>query len=190
MLIKNDSRGSSIVEAALIFPVVIISLIAVVYIVVNLFMITCIRAGGDQSIEQTSYQLSGVVKTETENPKDKKLYYRFSDNGEFKKQIASSVKQSIKNISVYNSDEDISVDYTALAVYPRLELEIEKKYGLSKLWSESIDRKEKIQYCIHDECEFIRNIDLISDGIFKNFQSINTKTKEGMPTLPEGESLE
>lgn len=160
------------------FPIIIIALIAVLYIIINLFMITCIKAGGDEGIEQCSYQLSGVVINRPDDLLANQLYYRFSDNENTKNELISRVEDALNRVSLYSSPENISVEYGAFSIYPQLRMKISKNYNLSKLWSASLGRNENIAYSIHDECEFIRNLDLISEGIFSSYQDMKSQSKK------------
>jgi len=176
---KTDTKGSITVEACIIVPLVILSIVAAVYMGLLLYQRALVQSAAEDAAEAGasawSYGTCNVVlvKPDKESFEEFKLYRRLFD---------SDKETRLKNIEEYalsmaqrhelikpleSSAQAVMKDY---AVYRKLEVKICKSYNLPfgkfmKIFggSDTIEIELKAVCAIDEPVELIRTTDFIID---------------------------
>ena len=126
-----NSKGSSMVESAIVFPIVIITIVITISLIVSLLYTTKNEISVNNENQKKSHEKSGVATYDKRDSYNDKLYY--SDGLDIIKlnQIEETiVKEEERTIKIFNSVEKVKSEY------------------------------ESSGYVV-DETEYIRKIDLI-----------------------------
>ncbi|MDP4181412.1 MAG: pilus assembly protein TadE [Bacillota bacterium] len=191
--LKDNKRGSITVEASIIVPTVIISLIVLIYICVFLYQQSYIK-----SIANTAAQRGADVWNNSKRDMyieymDKKeiadtsLYWRFSEfisGGEKQKKVDkvnAFVKNSVSKYTILSKNNlsqlksgslSVRCDIDDYIIYKKLKVSIEEDYdfplkGLLKSFGfeSALKISANSEAVISDPVEFVRNTDFTVDTV-------------------------
>ncbi|HOQ01203.1 MAG TPA: pilus assembly protein [Acetivibrio clariflavus] len=184
----KSKRGSTTVEAALIFPIVFLSIITLVYITIFLYEQAYLKSLADRAVERgaaiwknpESDMYISLVKLE--HFKDNDLYWKVFDYKEEskKKKVENYIGNSLKQYSIFQSgdkknpknnvDIQFDVEVKNYLVYKKLTVTVKKNiklpvgnilniFGLEN----TVSIQAKSEALINDPAEFIRNTDFAID---------------------------
>lgn len=171
----SDSRGSLIVESALVLPVVIFSIIAVIYIVFSLYNQTCLFSLLNMSSEQGSYYLAGNLSIEgmSSLSREENLY----SNEEKRDDIERYVNEYMNHLSLsYDTSISIPTKKNSSALVKIVAM---KGYRLPLMTDvyKRLDRQFISEYYVHDEAEYIRKMDIITDAAYSSITDVFNEAK-------------
>jgi hypothetical protein len=175
----RQNKGSITVEASLIVPFVIISILAVIYMGLLLYQRAQVQSAADMAAEAgAAVWASGVSEIDTGKPKpdsfeEIKLYRRIFDN-DIEERLASIESFALSTASRNELLHPIVTDSTAVikdyAVCRKLEITVVKYYhiplgNLLKIFggSGAVEIRVKALSSIDEPVEFIRTTDFILD---------------------------
>lgn len=189
---SRSSRGSVTAEAAIIVPLVILSLAAAIYIGLLLYQRTLIQSAASAAAEAGAAAWpSGTFELENSRPAMNngrfELYRRLYDSGS-EKRLREIEKHALllssRNEIVKPEETVVKAAVKDYAVYRRLEVSIAKYYSmpLGKFvgmfgGSDRICINVRAVSTIDEPVELIRNIDFLID--------IEKKLEEKFPTLKD-----
>ncbi len=175
--LKGNERGSITVEASIIVPVIILSIITVIYLGFILYQRALLQSVADRAVQNgaASWEnLSSDIatgKTGMDRLPDEGLYWRLF---EYKKQnkLAEIKKYARDLLAGFNflspGSSDVTVEIKDYVVYKRLKVTVENSYllplaGVVRLFgSDGRLGIRAVSYAVVDDpAEFIRNTDLI-----------------------------
>jgi len=172
-------KGSVTVEAAVVIPVVLLSIMAVIYIVLIMYQKTYMQAIADDAASRgaaawgKSFGSLETVKVEKESLGDRGLYWRIYDAEEASRQQAVAEYMD-KKFGRYGMLREINrqskVELKDNTVCKKLVVSMESSYRLPI--GEFLDMfgiddhytiKVKSEAVVNEPVEFIRNVDFIID---------------------------
>lgn len=163
-----------LVEAAIIYPIVILTLLAVIHILIHMYQQTCIQSVADLSAERGGRYISGTIVTKDFNKQP--LYYSFDQNSSQLEKIHHKTEEQIKQ---YALPSMVKVTLEGNIISPKIHVLSKQRYGMSFLYhSKEVKRRTESTYYIHDEAEYIRNIDLIIEMGYSAIDDIYKKAIE------------
>lgn len=188
MCSPKNNKGSTTVEAALIFPFIFLSIIALIYVCIFLYEQAYVKSLADRAAERgaaiwknpSSDMSISLVKLE--HFKENDPYWRIYDNNENpkEKKVEQYLKNSLNEYSILQSrdkearmnttDIEFSADLKNYVVYKKLVVNVKKKFKLpigNALSIFGIDNTVVIEAqseaLINEPAEFIRNTDFAID---------------------------
>jgi len=204
MFSLKRNNGSTTIEAALIFPLIFLSIIALIYVSIFLYEQAYIKSLADRAAERgaaiwknpKSDMTISLVKLE--HFKENDPYWRVSDSQEKLKEekVEQYLRNSLKEYSILQSrdkkapmnttDIEFSAKLKNYIVYKKLVVTVEKKFKLpieDALTVFGIDNTVVIQAnseaLINEPAEFIRNTDFAIDM----GKRINAATGNGLEKI-------
>ncbi|HWQ77682.1 MAG TPA: TadE family protein [Anaerovoracaceae bacterium] len=130
-----NNRGAAMVEAAMIFPLVIAGIMAVIYIVISLYLSLSLQTSLHLALRRECGELSGTVyRLETEQ-----------DNQHMDRQVFQPER---------------GWD----GIRPVVRMEEEREYRIKTLFKDSIIRKEQGRSYVIDEAELERIFSSLREG--------------------------
>ncbi len=190
---KTDARrGSTTVEAAVIVPTIILSILAVIYIGLLLYQKSAIQSAAEMAAEAgATAWVSGVceIGTNKMTPEDFdkiKLYRRIFDSGKearLNSIEAYAVYLSSQNELIKSKNIEAEAVIKNFVLFKRLEVTVKKQYSIPlgnflSVFGASgeITIASKAVASIDEPAEFIRTADYIID-IGKNIENNNPELK-------------
>lgn len=188
MYFLESKKGSTTIEAALIFPIIFLSIIALIFVCIFLYEQAYMKSLADRAAERgaaiwknpQSDMTISLVKLE--HFKDNDPYWRIYDTNKSKKEekIEQYLKKSLSQYSILQSrDKDAPMNTTDIEfsanlknyiVYKKLVVTVKKKFKLpigNILNVFGIDNTITIyaesETVINEPAEFIRNADFAID---------------------------
>ncbi|MCX7921387.1 MAG: pilus assembly protein [Clostridia bacterium] len=207
--LNNDHRGSLTVEAALIVPVMLLCVVAVIYICILLYQQVYVQSLASDAAERGAAVWTNPSKDmfmeqiKKEQMKQTSLYWRLfesdSKKEEKRKRIKEYVNYQIQKYSILgrnnsdNKNNQLNFDNVKVEcktedwiVYKKLVVSIDHKYPMpfGKMLSNfGIDANYtvtgKAEVVINEPTEFIRNTDFLLDTV----QEIDNKTGNNLQNL-------
>lgn len=173
---KLNNKGVVLVEAAIVMPIVTLALVGVIYILMNLYNTTSLQSAVHITCEKGSRYFSETIEGEedwqveaTINPYTNK-------------------EHQIKIMLLNHWVKHFNVSYTGVETYVNHQIgfsqmvlkyqEIHHSPLLSQL-GQKVDSSWRVDaYYVHDEAEYIRNIDLLEDAAYAAIENIFDTAKE------------
>lgn len=175
---RSSQKGSSTVEAAIIFPVILLSIAAVMYICILLYQKAYIQSVVDMTVERGCATWNNPEKDTAIGSIDKMhlksggLYWRLFDPK--KPEKARTLKRYIQDkISAFNllgSSNKVDISIEDHVLYKKLIVRVDSEYripagkalgifGLNEYYKTSAESEG----VVNEPVEFIRNTDFILD---------------------------
>jgi hypothetical protein len=173
----RDEKGSSIVEAAIIFPLIFLVIMAVIYISIIFYQRTYIRAAADLGAKRAASVFdnqrkdfaTGAVKITDLGAGG--LYqgiYDFNEDEKIRK-AEETIKSWTSGLSIIKSvEETVKVEPVNYIIYKKIRVDIEEKYHIpfGKFlsifgMSEYFTIKASSEETVNSQAEFIRNVDFL-----------------------------
>jgi len=204
----KTNKGSIVVEASLVFPVVFLAIIAVMYMCMLLYQKVYIQSIADLGVERGAATWSNPAKDTAlgsltqEDLKSGGLYWRLFDLERDKRR--SNLKNYIeKRLGAFNILESImdpgqrvSVEIVDYIIYKKLVVSVNERYkipvgktlrmfGLDENYAVSV-RSEAV---LNEPVEFIRNTDFILDvekefeKTYKEYGELISKIRSSMDDI-------
>lgn len=188
MYCLKSNKGSTTIEAALIVPVIFLSIIALIYVSIFLYEQAYVKSLSDRAAQRgaaiwknpKSDMYLGFVRLSDFEENDP--YWRLFDTNKSTKEekIEQYIKESLKTYSILQSrDKDVPMNTTDIEfsaqvknyiVYKKLIVTVNKKFKLpigSALNIFGMDNtfviSSKSEALIHEPAEFIRSTDFTID---------------------------
>jgi len=173
----TSQKGSIVIEAALIIPLIVLSIVAVMYIALLLYSHAYMQGTANWTVERGAAMWNNknkhfeTGKIEVHELNANGLYWRLADNSANEKieSIISYTKNKYKISNLLTgSNRQIKVDFKDYVIYRKLVTDTQAEYtlplgnileifGMSKNYT----IKAQAQASIDDPAEFVRNIDFI-----------------------------
>ncbi len=166
-----NKKGSFTVEAAIVFSVVFLLVAAIVYIFIIMYQYAFLQSAANEASNVGGYYYSDKYGTECNSELSSDLYWRLFDTkalhkiAQLNKYISKSLEKSIVDLDIY-SDNSLSYKF----LLKQLNISIETQYTLpignmfEKLGLPStLKMRAEANSNIHDNAEFVRNLDIITD---------------------------
>ncbi|NLK73419.1 MAG: pilus assembly protein [Clostridiales bacterium] len=168
-----NNRGSAMVETAIVFPLVIMTLIAVIFILIHMYNHTCTQSIVDMSSEKSGYYLTGTIESNYLPKAENRLYYSFENNTDELRSMKAYTAWYMERFSL-NREKTVDAEYFYHFLCPRVEVSVQMPYDLPFFQKGQRTRNKTINgsYFIHYEAEFIRNMDLIADAAYEGIDNI------------------
>lgn len=164
-----------LLEAAVIYPIIILTLIAVIHILIHMYQQTCIQSVVDTTTEKGERYVSGTIITEDSG--EELLYYSLERSSSCLREIKSNTEEQIKR---YALPLKVEVVLNGNIANPKISVKSDHYYDVPFLYdSKEVKNIAESTYYVHDEAEYIRNIDLILDIGYSAMSDIYKKVKEG-----------
>lgn len=198
--IISKERGSITVEAAILVPLIISSIVAVIFIGLLYYQRALLQSAADRTVQAGAASWCNISsdmatgKTEIGKLGDAGLYWRLFESGKNEKvnRIKNYSEQLLKKRCILKpSDSDVFVEIKDFIVYKKLVVTVENSYpvpggSLTGLFGLKGCVKIKVtSYAnINDPSEFIRNTDFILDiekeleNKYEGLKNIADKTRE------------
>jgi hypothetical protein len=174
---KFNQNGSIVVEAALIVPLIILSLVAIIYIALLLYSHAHMQTTANWAVERGASTWSNkskdfeTGKIEIEDLNANSLYWRLVDNSAREKIdgiIDHTQKKAEANNLLAGSEEQVTAAIKDYIIYKKLVVNTQDRralplgnilgiFGMSKYYTISA----QAQASVYDSAEFVRNIDYI-----------------------------
>ncbi len=169
------SRGSILVEAALIFPVIILVIVAMIYILVYMYHQTCLQSVINMVSERKGYYLAGSILTEDLVPENR-LYYYFYRNSDLIENIEPCLKNYYQKYTL-SRKQKIKMSFSHHLMYSQMEVIAYDTYSIPFLNHTDTEIRKRIKavYYVHDEAEYVRNVDLVLNESFSEIDDIFEK---------------
>ena len=135
-IVKNSKQGTTIVEAAIIFPLVIAAVFTVIYIMISLYSHTTLQSS-------LHIALRGAEGLETG------LTVRTLEDGTKRNKYRAA-----------NESKPIDVGVSHHIIHPYVFAETQKTYGGAPIFNTFVDRQYAGRYYLVNDTGIIRNIDL------------------------------
>lgn len=174
---SNTEKGSITVEASIVTPVVLLSIIAVILAGLLLYQRALMQSVADRAIEagaltwENTFCNIATGRIKTDELSDSGLYWRLfeTDKEEKKAKVKGYAEELLKKNNILKPESSsVSVSILDFAVYKRLELTIENTYRLPggsvlRLFGSGGKFKLNISSCVvvNDAAELIRNTDFL-----------------------------
>jgi hypothetical protein len=127
---KNSKRGAAMVEAAIVLPLVIAAVMAVIYILINLYSFTALRASLHIQLRAEASETTGLTEIELDDGRVHDKYRRAAER------------------------RGVSVE-AHKALRPYVSAELAKTFSGNALVSVDVSRRAYGRYYVTDE---IRNV--------------------------------
>ena len=201
--IKTDDcryRGSITVEASIIVPITILSIVALIYIGIVFYQQAQIRSAADMAVEAGADVWSdaladmGTGRAEMLDSAGGSLYWRLVDNESDEKleRITRYTEKALEKGKLLNAaTTKVSVNIRDYIVYKKLEVSVENTYelplgSLLKIFGASgrFSIKVKSESVIDEPVELIRNVDFAIDlekeleDRFPELKNLREKTRD------------
>jgi hypothetical protein len=174
---KQDNRGSIVVEAALIVPIVIIAVIVVIYIMLIIFQTSLMQITANSIAERataTYYNnrasfISG--RTSKENIASLDLYRRWSSNSSYQQyDFETDALNTLQRKSILKGSSSYDIERSGNIISQRITIRLNCTYenpfgALTTPWGlkNKISLRVRAEAAIDDPAEFIRNSDFIME---------------------------
>lgn len=172
------------VEAALIMPLIMLVIVAIIYLLLNLYNLTCLQSIANISCERGSYLIVDNIKS-SEMSADENSFFR---DKEIKKGvIQKNLGQGVEAFSL--SCKQAYVDIVPALGFSKLNIitiGIYRTPSLSDISKEVSNQRHVSTYYIHDEAELIRNIDLVKDSAYAAFSNVFDEASKRSETVENG----
>jgi len=204
---KSAREGGSItVEAAIVVPVVILSIAALIYIAILMYQQAYIQSLASRSAEMGAASWNNTLKDfetgkiDKENLDKAGLYWRMLDTGKQSKmsKVLDYINSKIEDSIVYPGSRKVDVKLNDYIVYKKLIVTIEctckipfgeflKLFGIKKDYT----IRAQSEVAISDPAEFIRNTDFILDTgreielKYPQIKNIGDKSREVIENVKE-----
>lgn len=155
------------VESALIMPIVMLTVVALIYILLSLYNLTCLQSSAHITCERGSYYVAGSIHPNNINASE-----TISKNDK-EKVIETSMNHWITKFSL--SCEDVKTKVVKQLGFSQVQVKTKGVYQKPSVWkigTTNTNQNHLTTYYIHDEAEFIRNIDLIKDTAYAMFENV------------------
>jgi hypothetical protein len=194
------NRGSITVEASIIVPLVILSIVALIYIGIVLYQRAQLRSAADMAAETGATVWSdlkadtGTGRVEMSDVGRGSLYWRLVDTGrdEKLKRITVFTENALRKGRLLNAaTTKVRADIKDYIVYKKLEVVVENTYelplgSLLRLFGASgcFSIKVKSESVIDEPVELIRNVDFAIDlekeleDRFPELKNLREKTRD------------
>ena len=173
----HNKNGSQIIEAVIIYPLVLIILIVLFFFIMGLFRQVYLQYIADLAAERGSQYLQNTgVDIETgyfsEDKVTREPMYLNQSSSESEKQIKAYVEEKLNNHILTNVwQKDIRVQEENYIVYRKLKIGIQMRFKTPIPLVNSLLGSEEEGYVttayaesvVMDHAEFIRNADLVGD---------------------------
>ncbi len=166
-----NKRGSFTVEVAIVFSVVFMLVAALVYIFMIMYQYAFLQSSANKASNVGEYYYSNKYGTECNSKINSDLYWRMFDTKASNKKkllnkyIFQSLEKSIVDVDGY-SDNSISYKFLLKQLNIRIEtqypLPIGNMFEMFGLPS-TIKMRAEANSNIHDNAEFVRKLDIITD---------------------------
>ncbi|MDR3294807.1 MAG: hypothetical protein LBT26_03110 [Clostridiales Family XIII bacterium] len=133
---KNSKRGTAMVEAAIIFPLMIAAVMAVIYLMVNLYSLTALQA----SLHTTLRAQAGAHTGLTENT--------YADG-----RVRDRYRQAAERRGPQTEEHKAVLS-------PYLSVETSKTYSANALAARAVQRRSFGRYYVLDEVKSVQNVEL------------------------------
>jgi hypothetical protein len=173
----SSQKGSIVIEAVLIIPLIILSIVAIIYIALLLYSHAYIEGTANWAAERGAAMWNNknkhfeTGKIEVHELNANGLYWRLSDNSANEKIeniISYTQKKDNKSNLLTGSNEEIAVDFKDYIIYKKIVANTQAEYtlplgnlleifGMSKYYT----IRAQAQASVDDSTEFVRNIDFI-----------------------------
>lgn len=181
--LRRNRNGSFTVEAAILMPIVILTIVALIYMCLLLYQQVCIQTVAEKAVQRGAavwssnhkdMYISKISKNDMENCDP---YWRYLESGDQKQKKVDKIKDYIKlqinRYNVLNSSTPSVItleDDTDYLIYKKLKVTITQNYRLpiGRMLT-SFGLKADFPVTVHTEAvvneptEFIRNTDFIID---------------------------
>ena len=173
-----DEKGSIVVEASLVFPIVFLAIIVIIYTCLLIYQKTYIQSLADMAAERGAAIWSNPAKeissgrVSKEELKSGGLYWRIFDlkSPERIKNIEEYLKKKLNAYNVLGSFRTVKVEIQDCIIYKKLVVSINDTYRIpvGKLLrifglEENYNVFVKSEAVINEPVEFIRNTDFTLD---------------------------
>ncbi len=171
----KENKGSILVEAALVFPIIILTLITTIYILIHMYQQTCLQSVVDMASEREGYYLAGTILTKDLKPENR-LYYYLRDNQGILEDIEPYMDHYLRKYAL-SKNPKIKTRFICQLMYSQMEIMTHNTYiiPLFKSQEEKRNNETRAIYYVHDEAEYIRNADLILDEAYSGIDHIFEK---------------
>jgi len=175
----SGRRGSITVEAAIVIPVVILSIVAIIYIVLIMYQKAFMQAVVDDAASKgatawdRSFNSLETIKVEKENLGSRGLYWRIYDSEKASRQhvVEEYMNRKYERYGILREiDRQSRVELEDFLIYKKLTVSLESSFripvgGLLDMFG--IDSqytiKVRSEAVVNEPVEFIRNTDFILD---------------------------
>lgn len=173
-----NRKGSLVVEAALVFPIVFLAVIAVIYICMLMYQRTYIQTLANLAADRGAATWNNFTRDTTLGRTDKVnldasgLYWRLFDFNKTTKEhnLKDYIEKRLGAYSILGSDKQVSIQVVDYIAYKKLVISINDSYripvgsvlkifGLGDRYTISV----KSEAVINEPVEFIRNTDFVLD---------------------------
>jgi len=168
----KETRGGVLVEAALIFPIIILTLVTMIYILIHMYQQTCTQSIVDITSEREGYYLAGTISTQSLMPENRLYYYLRSNEG-ILEEVTPYVDKHFKKY-VLTNDPKIKINFMRRLMYSQIEIMTYNTYSipLFRINEKKLRNKTRGIYYVHDEAEYVRNVDLILDEAYSEIDHV------------------
>jgi len=169
------NRGSIIIEAALIFPVMILVTVAMIYILVHMYQQTCLQSVINMVSERYGYYLGGNIIAEDLVPENR-LYYYLHNSADLKKDVEPYLNNYYQKFTL-SENQMVEMSHLQHPLFSQIEVIIHNTYKIP-FFSETdkeIRKSTKAKYYIHDGAEYVRNVDLLINESYSDIDDIFKK---------------
>lgn len=176
-----NNKGHLLAEAALIMPLIMLVIVAIIYLLLNLYNLTCLQSVANISCERGSYLIGDNIKSNEMSLHEKSFLY----SKQVKKGIIQkNIDQGAEAFSL--SCKEASVDIVPALGFSKLNINTVGIYqipSLSNISKAVFNQSHVRSYYIHDEAELIRNIDLVKDSAYAAFKNVFEEASKRSETL-------
>jgi len=155
-----NKKGSVMVEATLIFPIVVCVVVILLYMAVVLFQSICIETSMSRAMRACAGELTGTVFYRNFYINDK-LYTDVNET-DAKDAVTSEFLSMLSGVPVEISVDDIGVELNRGAIYSDLKIDVEKRFSAKYLFALYADKRYSGAMTLHDEAQWIRACDMLA----------------------------
>ncbi|WP_206459072.1 hypothetical protein [Anaerovorax sp. IOR16] len=159
--VLHSKRGEALVEAALIWPFIILSVLAVLTMVMSLFAESVILSCSHMSLKEVAGEWTQTVSFSEELP----IFKEMLPSKDVPKRLQIKEESWMNQSRIPIPRETVEGHFAFYCLYPNLSIRINKNYGGFGFLKERYKKETNCQYQCIDEAQLIRNWDYAAEVI-------------------------
>ncbi len=165
-----------LVEAAIVIPIVTLVLVGVIYILFNLYNTTSLQSAVHITCEKGSRYYSETIEGEHDWQIEATLYPYTNKERNIETLL---MNHWIKRFNVSCADVEAHVNHQL--GFSKIVMAYKEKHKspmINQLGKNLVSLPRLDEFYIHDEAEYIRNIDLLEDAAYSAFENVFEEAKK------------
>lgn len=160
---RKTKQGGTLVEAALVWPIVILSVLAVLTMIMSLFSESVILTSSHMSLREMAGRWTQTVGLSEENL----ILYESISSNDVAEELKARAEFWMSKNKIPMTTERVEGEFSFFCLYPDVSLRVRKNFGGFGLLQGVSKRQMVCRYQCTNEAQFIRNWDYAVETIGK-----------------------